>query len=68
VPQHRLPWVKISDVISEQINPREETMNEETLRKIAIEQYLQGKEPVSIYHEKNQTLVLQMAQSLPVWR
>ena len=43
-------------------------MNEETLRKIAIEQYLQGKEPVSIYHEKNQTLVLQMAQSLPVWR
>jgi len=41
------PWVKISDGISKQINPREETMDEETLRKMAIEQYLQGKNPSS---------------------
>jgi hypothetical protein len=30
-------------------------MDEETLRKMAIEQYLQGKEPVSIYKELGRT-------------
>ncbi len=35
--------------------PGEETMDEETLRKMAIEQYLQGKEPVAIYKELERT-------------
>ena len=30
-------------------------MDEETLRKMAIEQYLQGKEPVAIYKELGRT-------------
>jgi hypothetical protein len=49
------PWVKISTGDSEYPNPREETMDEETLRKMAIEQYLQGKEPVLIYKELGRT-------------
>ena len=49
------PWVKIFYDASNQIYPGEETMDEETLRKMAIEQYLQGKEPVSIYRELGRT-------------
>jgi putative transposase len=42
-------------ILATQIYPGEETMDEETLRKMAIEQYLQGKEPVSIYQELGRT-------------
>lgn len=39
----------------QETNPEEEMMDEETLRKIAIEQYLQAKEPVTIDNELSRT-------------
>jgi len=37
--------------ISEKTNPGGNSMEEETLRKMAVEQYLQGKTAVSVYRE-----------------